>query len=217
MKHVVVLYSHNFSADFLAEQRLNDKFGMAPNYDSTDIFNEPDGFGKTVKESLQSVDGIQFHQFKHCQPQHDKSRPLNDRNIEVWVEKLRASLPHGETIDAVVIPQGFGIESEANLRWIKEMKQQFPKLKVMVEDPILSYDRPDARRANRFAEPLSEAAQINTMIRKAVITRDNPNYALAEGIDVATRNINDTALANALREMLGMEPLQEVKRGRGVA
>jgi len=217
MKHVVVLYSHNFSAGYLSEQRLRDKFGMGPNFDSAAIFKEPEGFGKTVKESLQSEDGIQFYQFKHCEPQHDKTRVLDDQNIEVWIEKLRRFLPQGETIDAVVIPQGYGMENKTNLRWIKEMKQQFPELKVMVQDPILSYDRPEEDLADRFAAPRSEADQINTMIRKAIITRDNPKYALADGIDMATKNIYGLALAKALRGMLGMQPLQEVKQGRGAA
>lgn len=215
MKHVLVLYSHNFSADYLANQRLSDKHGLAPNFDSADVFNKRDGFGETVRKGLQTVDGIQFHHFKHCGPTHTSSKPLGKRDIEYWVKQLPQLFEAGETLDAVVMPQGFGVESEANLRWIRELKQHYPNLKVMVQDPILSYDRPEEAPAWRFALPQTEADQIATMIRKATITRDNPNYRLADGIDVVTKNLSGPELANALRDVLGMQPLQEAAKAGG--
>ncbi|MFZ4541945.1 MAG: hypothetical protein ACOYNL_09125 [Rickettsiales bacterium] len=99
MKHVLALYSHNFSADYLSEQRLVGSTGMGPNLDSKDAFLA--GKGKAGLPELRSVDGIQFHQFRHNAPCRDAAQPITKENVEYWC-KLHAALPHGETLDVVV-------------------------------------------------------------------------------------------------------------------
>lgn len=215
MKNVLVLYSKNLSSHTFGHLGLkNVDIG---DLDSSYIFKEQETksdkeFAKSVLLSLQSDDGIQCVHFMNTMPNHDATKPPTERNIEYWVEKLKASFKEGETLDALVIPAG-NLENKYTLRWIKELKQQFPTIKVMSENPYLGFETSEPNKANRFAYPKLEKNQLTTMVQKKIIKNGDPDYVVADGIDVVTYNIKGDDFANVLRDLLGMKHIKTQAKG----
>lgn len=201
MKNVLVLYSHNFSADYLGDQDLRSDW--APNFDSCDVVNSGD---HTVRAGLQSNDGhIQYWHFKHTRPPE----------LDSWVKQLKQILPEGETLDALVLPIAYERETPTLLSWIREMKSQFPALKVIKNNPDLSYtELSKAEEFGRFAWAKTPEAGNIPGYKSLILTGENSEYQVAEGIDVIAQNIRGTASANLLREQLDLSPLAHRSRGR---
>lgn len=217
-KNVLVIFSNNFSKDFIVAQQPTHY--MAGNTDSRDVFNDDGSLNDEELTKLQTTDGVQLYHFKHTDPRPPESnQPVCEGEFEWWVEKLlRALQSRGETLDAVAVPTYTSSDNQGVLKFVRDLKQKVPHLKVLIQNPFLSYSDPaEAVEHGRHAWPLRQDAQISNGIDKVTIKRDTPDYALAEGIDVATKILRGIALANALRDMLGMERLQEVKKGRGAA
>lgn len=209
MKHVLVIYHHNLSAEFLGMQRLNDPIGIAPNCDTCRIF---DGQASTaMQEAMQSEDGIQFYHFKHKFPDAE----IPEDGIEHWFERLKAQLPEGDRVNAIVLPYG-AQEYPPMFDWLKQVRAENPGLKVMVTDPHASELFRADRRLPKFVQANHEGARITNGIRKATATPETPDYTLHPAIDLATINLRDDDTANALRGLLGMEPLVARAPSRGV-
>lgn len=240
MKHVIVYYVHNGSADYLKDENLpNDPLGMAPNYDSTSVLEERQentlrkyaGRRADICEALQTGDGIQYWHFKHkdiVPGQSEETAEQDARDIRYWIKKLDEKLQTeggGETIDAIVLPlsleQG---ESSLLVEFINTLKERYPDIKVIVHDSIVKVHGKEGDKTNRFVWADNEKGIIRNGNFKVTIRRqedgsvigDNGQvYHLQRGVDMVTQNFSgsDKGQQNVLRELLGMEPLQQQSRG----
>jgi len=221
MKHVLVLYNHNHSAWFLAEQQLQDRLGLAPNFNSCDFFSH----GKLTTDAdelerhhmLQSDDGIQFYHFRHKAPQHPP-QPDSEDDLRHWEKQLKASLQNGEKLDAIVLPGPLN-ESDWTLQWLAEAKRENPALKVMVTNPYTGYVQSNTQADNgryvvaKTQEVATRAKLAETLIQQ---TDKDSEFVLHPTIDVATTNISDEKAAKVLRGMLGMQDMPPLSSGRSM-
>ncbi len=233
MKNVIVWYSHNASADYISGDKLpNGICSIAGNYCSTESFREKpedtkehSGFA-TVRDSLQTSDGIQYWHFKHKSPLYDT--PWDEGvqqpdDLRYWINKLDETLQSegkGETIDAIVVPIGLSLtESPSCINFINELKERYPNIKVIVHQPRLTLAN-ETEQARRFAWAEQDSGSVDNGIQKVIAKRqadgsvkgDNGEaYRFQPGVDMITLNhtFNGSMRQNALRDLLGMERLQE--------
>ncbi|MFZ4125553.1 MAG: hypothetical protein ACOYJ2_05725 [Rickettsiales bacterium] len=227
MKHVVVVHSHNFSAWFLGGQKLKNSFAV--NFNSCDFVDrslreseEVDEDSTSLEEyhqGLQSEDGIQFYHFKKKVPKAEM--PFTEEALQYWIQKLEESLPEGHSLDGIVIPCGYIDKTppEAMINWLKEIKQRWPNLKVMVTEPHISLRTGDEAADKKAADSsyvtaASQEAADNPHFVGKVITKEDKEYQLHEMIDVATNNLSPEKTAGVLRDMLGMPDLPDLSKGR---
>jgi hypothetical protein len=222
LKNVLVLHGHNASADYLAAQHLNN--AVAPNCDSSDCLTGKDDM--SIMEGFRSPDGIQYHHFKH---KMIANYPSDDCNIAPCIDALEKYISkRGEKLDAIVVtaPYGTNYESANTIRWLASMKERFPDVKVLVDgySPYtvtvpenLKGKTPEGYMAevcaNHFAIPNKKSAEINTAIKKVVITRDTKDYTLAAPIDMMPVNTSYVKNADLLRTLLNMPPYKEAGAG----
>ncbi len=224
MKNVVVLYNHNLSAGYLASEPLKDPTDMAGDFCTTHIMNclkDPDhAVRQNAKErldALQTTDGIQFHHFKEKKP-YPKDRDFPSDSINPWIDRLEAFVAQkGESIDGLVIP--YGKENSHAVTWIKELKERFPQIKILVTNCDLSALLPESeesapgdearQRASRYVVPETPEAVIDRGIVRATIKAGDAGYTLAEGVDAVTKNQKELVVSNLLRDLLGMERIRE--------
>lgn len=206
MKNVLVVHTHNLSGYYIQDQRL--KSPGRPVGDSCDIVQMPTGY-----QPDESVDGVRFWHFKNKIPQSEPANKNTDADLRFWIEKLRAALPQGEKLDAIVVPAANAREGASLVEWLREVKQQLPETKVYAVDPHLHTALP-TEAAKRIAVPLTSDAAISTRIKKAVIRAGDTGYRLADGLDLVTKNLNGAENANELRALLGMKPLPPLAQTR---
>lgn len=218
LKNVLVLHSHNASADYLSTQPT--KSPMAPNLDSyAGLTGEDD---VSFLHGLRSPDGIQYHHFKH---KVITDNPSDGRNINPCIDTLQKYISgRDEALDAIVVTAAYGTDHQnaKTIDWLKEMKDRFPGVKVLVDGYLprtvsvpegLKRKTPEEYIAKEFgrnfAIPNNPDAEIDNMIKKVVITQGNPNYTLAEPIDMMPVNDSYADKADLLRKLIGMSPYKE--------
>lgn len=223
LRNVLVLHSHNASADYLGTQPLNSL--VAPNFDSSDCIIGKDDM--TFMEGLRSPDGIQFHHFKH---KVITSNPKDSRNIAPYIDALEKYInDRGEKLDAIVVtaPYGTNYENEEAIKWLGDMKKRFPDVKVLVDGysprkievpTSLRNKTPEQyvaeERARVFAVAEAPEAEINTAIKKAIITKSSAGYSLAAPVDLMPVNQSYTKNADLLRDLIGMKPYKATGASR---
>lgn len=227
MKNVLVFYSHNLSASYLADMQLDDPIELAPNFDSSDIIreinvaannNQPHALNnrKSALACLCSVDGIQFHHIKNDGPRHDVSLPIRENSFEVRVAEMEEYIAaKGEKLDAIVLPTNAN-HYESTFRWLREMRERHPQVKILVEKNYIPYQpSSEPRYEEKFVEPLSKEDELTWAGADAVIKSGTAGYQLnTDVVDIVTCNVDSATRANALRGMLGMEPLKAPACGR---
>jgi hypothetical protein len=204
LKNVLVLHSHNASADYLDEQFLA---GYGPNLSSWDDNSGGIDPRLLVKE-FQSPDGIQFHHFKNKDIWNDSS---NQDTIAPCIDALERYIKErNEKLDAIVVtaPYGTNYENAETIAWLSGMKERFPGVKILVHGySARAIDVEESR--NRFAIPKSPEHETEFNRKPVVITQDNPNYILAKPVDMMPVNAPYSEIPNQLRALLGMPPYQE--------
>jgi hypothetical protein len=237
MKNVIVMYSHNTSADYLGDEVFpNDPGKMAPNLCSTTCFDKNNPSAQERRETFQTQDGIQYWHFKNKDVRYGQSWQdgcKNEEDIRYWIDGLDKKLEaegRGESIDALVIPIGLSLsETGTLLSFVEEFKQRYPQAKVIVHNVTARNPVTNSADASRhFVRPLSREDCVMSMVDSTVISgngagdvnADNgKNYQLAKGVDVATVNVRQgQQQVNILRNALGIErlPEQPARSSRGL-
>lgn len=222
LKNVLVLHSHNASADYMSAEDFNST--MAPNLSNWD--DDANKIDEDYLHPLQTKDGIQFFHFKH---RVITDNPSDSRTIAPCMDALEAHLAsRGEKLDAIVVPAAYGTnyQNAESIKWLMEMKKRFPDTKVLVDGYLPESDTIEQIRtrvtknpnyvsnvmASRFAIPKKPEAVINNGIDEAMITQDHPDYILAAPIDLMRVNSYSSDNPKILRELVGMPPLPKKVR-----
>lgn len=233
-KNVVIWYSHNTSAGYLAKESWpNDNIGMTPNLCTTECFGEESeerlssvGFA-TTREKFQTADGIQYWHFKIADIVYQTSNEealKNRSDIRYWISKLEEKLTEegkGEKIDAIIVPLGMCLtETQGMMDFFTGFKEKTPNAKIIVHNP----NTRSGSDRNGFVDALSEGAMNTIGMDRIIIRRgedgkissnNGEEYDLAPFIDIATSSCTSSGklAQNVLREAIDLPALEEKKRG----
>ena len=125
-------------------------------------------------------------------------------------------------IDALVIPTGVNANG-TNVSFIRDIKQAFPDIKIIVHNTYLGDPRSNNPESN-FAWPVSEEDAVGNVILKVEFAREDAgqvmasngkNYGLNPAVDRVTINLDGVGQINALRNVLGLAILEERGSRRG--
>lgn len=212
MKNVLVLYSHNASADFLSTQHLKNDFSS--NLDTARCMESPD---PELMDGFSTDDGIQFFHFKRAYREYHPEE--FDARMEWMKHYIEA---RGEQLDAIVLPASYGhnYENEAFLEQLKEMKAVFPGVKVLAcyaPSKLYEDDTQVSRTftyANSFAVDESPLPKNDYHDKRHPypITKETPGYRLAGPIDMLCDSMSGH-IDDQLRALIDLPPYAAKSRG----